>query len=342
MGFIYPEYFWLLLLLIPLGALWTFQERVRRSRLARFVVPENWSLLNRQVSARGRFHRGVLLLLAITLSIVAAARPYYGEREREIQTRGVSVLFGVDVSKSMLTRDVSPNRLESAKSTILEIATNLPGYRVGLMPFAGEALLQSPLTTDRGIFQKILMAVGTDVIEYPGTNLEATIRAATDAFERSGEGTRALVLFTDGETHNPITGELNTDEVLSAARAAKEKGVYIFAVGVGTPEGEPVILEDGSYLENEQGQKVVSRLNSDVLRDIADVTGGVAYIASAGSQIDSAPIIRDLQSLEKANFQKEKRIVREERYQWPLALAILCLALEPIISEKKKARRRKS
>ena len=313
-GFIYPHVLWLLLALIPLAALWNLVQRSREQKLARFSVRENWGLLNPFVSRRGRFHKGILLILALAFSVAAAARPWYGREEREVRRLGTNVLFAVDVSESMRARDVAPSRLEYAKALLRQVMVESPGNRIGILPFAGDAFLQCPLTTDYSIAQDVLSEISFQSVAYEGTDIPAAIDQAIEAFERSGSGNRILVLLTDGEDHS--------EAILRAADRAAE-------------EGAPIRLPDGSFKEADDGTKVFSRLNSRILRDLADRTGGNAYIAGGSGQLDPTPVIRQLRDLQKEELGEDKRVVRQERYQWPLALALLCLVIEGLIGERR-------
>lgn len=328
-GFIRPEMLWGLLIIVPLVFAWTFYGRIRESRLARFIVRDNWGLLNRSVSTRGRFHKGVLLLLALSLSIVAAARPYWGTRERDVSTRGVSIIFAMDVSKSMLAADVTPNRLDYAKTLVRQILTSITGNRVGIMPFAGEAFLQCPLTTDYGVVMDTLRATSFNAIGYEGTNIPAVIDEAIGAFDRSGAGKRVLVILTDGEDFS--------DAITEAADRAAAKNMVVYAIGVGTREGAPIRLPDGSFKEARDGTKVLTRMNEQILQSLAERTGGAAFVAADSGRLDPAPIIAALRAIEAEELAQEKRVVREERYQWPLALALLCLVIEGLIGERRRA-----
>lgn len=328
MGFIHPQLLWLIVLLLPLMAIATFVRRRREARLELFTVRENWPILNRQVSTRARFHKAVLVFLALSFSIVAAARPYWGVQEREVARRGTNIIFAVDVSKSMLANDVMPNRLEYARLLIRQILVETRGNRVGLMPFAGEAFLQCPLTDDYGIVQDVLKHVTTNSISYEGTNIPDVIDQSIAAFERIGGGTRAIVVLTDGEDH--------TQELLAAARKAADNGIRIFAVGIGTQEGAAIRMPDGSFLSARDGTKVLSRMNPDILMTLADATNGRAYISPDTGRFDPTPLIRDLNNLENEELDQAKRVVRQERFQWPLGLAILCLFVEGLLGDRRR------
>jgi Ca-activated chloride channel family protein len=333
MGFMHPEVLWALLALLPLAALWPFAARLRDRRLRRFAAPETWSVLAANASGRRRFHKGMFLFLALVFSILAAARPWWGQREREVRRRGVDLLVALDVSRSMLAADMegSRTRLDAAKLAVREILARLPGHRVGLMPFAGEPFLQCPLTTDYGVFLDAMRAADPGIIEVQGTDLGAAISYAVDTFRRSSRGSRALVLFTDGEDHE---GRID-----KAIAAAKEAGVQVYAVGFGSPQGAPLRNPDGSMMQDANGIKVVTRLDVETLRRVAEETGGAAYMALPGRPFDSTPLVNTLDALQKGELAAQRRIVREERFQWPLALAILFLMLEAAVGERRRIRR---
>ena len=330
-GFPLPEMLWLLVAVVPLLVLWTFVRRFRTRRLARWMEKTNWPLLADSVSTRARFHKGVLILLAVIFSVVAAARPYWGTTQRVVQSRGVNILFAIDVSQSMLAADVLPNRLEHARSIMRQILVTMRGHRAGLIPFAGDAFLQCPLTNDYGIMLDVIKQVDTTTISYPGTNIPEVIDLAIKSFEASGSGERVLVLLTDGEDHST--------SIEQAARRAAEAEIRIFALGIGSPDGAPIIMPDGRFKEDSSGIKVLSRLNPDILTTLADATGGRAYMANQSGRLDPGPLLDDLDNLQRSDLGERRRIVRHERFQFPLALALLCLLVEMMIPDRRRAPR---
>jgi Ca-activated chloride channel family protein len=330
--------FWAFVALVPVLIAWSFVNRWRERRLARFMVRENWGDLAGTVSRRARFHKGVLLLLALTLSVVAAARPWLGTHERELKARGINMIVAVDVSLSMAARDVGSitrqgrqvemTRLEYAGQLLRQILIEIPGHRVGIMPFAGDAFLQCPLTTDYGVVLDVVQNLDFDVIDMPGSDFERLMNAAVAAFERSGDGTRILLLMTDGEDHSGRVSQI--------IRTARDKGITIYALGIGSREGAPILLPDGRYIEDSNGIKVTTRMVDSTIRELAEQTGGRAYVAASGGRLDPTPLIADLNAIEREDLGAEKRVVRHERFQWPLALALLCLAIESVIGERRR------
>lgn len=330
MTFQHPEMLWGLVALIPLGVLWRFFAGRRERRLEEFVGRETWPVLNRYVSAAARRWKTALFFTAIAFAVVAAARPLWGTRERLARERGIDLIVAIDVSKSMLARDVEPTRLEHAKRSFRQLLASFSGHRIGIVPFAGEAFLQCPLTSDYGIALDFLEGLDTDVVGVQGTNLAAAIERANEAFGDGGLGQRVMLIITDGEDHE--------GKAIEAARQAAESDMTIFALGIGSPDGAPVFDKQGNILEDKQGHKVNSRLDIETLRQIAELTGGHSYIARPGEGIDVSPLVSELSKFEQTDGGREGRrtIVREERFQYPLAVAVVLLLTEALLGDRKR------
>ncbi|HEX4141412.1 MAG TPA: VWA domain-containing protein, partial [Candidatus Methylacidiphilales bacterium] len=270
---------------------------------------------------------------ATGLLFIALARPYLFYDWTDERRSGVDVLLAVDCSKSMLTQDVLPNRLERAKLAISDFAAQLPADRLGLIAFAGDAFLQCPLTLDHDAFLDSLRDLDTDSIPRPGTDIATAIDEAADALRSQPNNMKFLILVTDGED---LEGR-----ALDAAHKAAQGGLRIFTVGVGTPEGDR-IPENGdsgylTYHHDLDGNEVISRLDENTLRKIADITGG-SY-APLGPQGDGLTQIYDryIASLPKQSLEEKRQKIHIERFEWPLAAAILFLMWEFLIGERARA-----
>ncbi len=329
MTFQEPHYLWLLLMIVPIVLLGHVLQRRRDKRLAEFAEKDTWKLLNPNVSRSARRWRSVLLLLAIIFSIVTAARPLWGTRERKVQERGIDVIVAVDVSTSMLAADIEPNRLEQAKMRFRELLARFPGHRIGIMPFAGDAFLQCPLTSDYGIAMDVLSNLDTEVISTPGTNLARAITVARRAFDQGSIGTKVLLLITDGENHE----EGLEKEIEEAAK----DGIRIYCLGIGSPEGAPIYNQNGEIYEDKNGHKVLSKLDLETLKSVSEMTNGKAYVARPGEKIDLKPMIADLDDLEMGlqSDTSSMRITKEERYQIPLLLTLILFLIEAFIGERR-------
>ncbi|MEO8796511.1 MAG: VWA domain-containing protein, partial [Polyangiaceae bacterium] len=276
----------------------------------------------------------VMVVTGVVLVVVALARPQYGSRWEQAHRRGVDVLFAVDTSKSMLTADVKPNRLERAKLAVRDLVEKFPEDRVGLVAFAGSAFLETPLTLDHAIFEQSLDGLDTTVIPLGGTDVTSAIEVSKRALA-DDDHKKIMILLTDGE-------DLSGDAV-AAARAAAKDGLTIYTVGVGTPRGElvPLTTKNGqtTYVQDEGGKPVTSKLDEALLRSVATATGGgYRALGDDGRGLDSL-YREDLASLPRSDLAARTQQVPIERYQWPLGLGLLLLGLEPLINERRRARR---
>jgi Ca-activated chloride channel family protein len=332
MTFGVPQWLWGLLLIPLLTALFVRSERRGLKRLQEFVSARLLPQLAGTVNRPRRMIRFALQLLGLALAIVSLAQPRWGYTFEDVKRKGLDLLIAVDTSRSMLSNDVQPNRLDRVKLAIQDLIGQLQGDRVGLIAFAGRAFLQAPLTIDYDAVVEALSDLDTKTIPEGGTNISSAITLATQSFGKSAMGNRALVVFTDGE-------ELSGDAVKTAKEAA-DAGVRIFTVGVGTPQGSliPVTGDDGqtSFVKDSAGQVVKSKLDDKRLREIAQATGGF-YL-----HLENGP--RSMQQIQNDGLAKmqaaemDVRLSRRpiERYEWPLGSALIALALSILIPERKR------
>ena len=325
-----PEWFWALLLLMPL--LWIFLDAGKRREklLSRILAPRLQSQLAGRVSPLKRNLRIGLLLVSLALIIVAMAKPRLGYLEQEIKSRGRDVILGIDTSRSMLSTDTAPTRLGRAKLISQDLLNLLKGDRVGLIAFAGNAFLQAPLTLDKSAVLTSIDDLDSNTIPKGGTDIASAIRMAIAAFGK-GEGTsRALVLMTDGE-------DLEAN-ALDAAKEASSAGIRIFTIGFGSAAGSliPIRKESGQndFVRDESGRPVNSKLDESRLTEIAKETGG--FYQPFGQ--DAARIIYEkgiipMEAQETGTLSARKPI---ERYIWPAAAALLLLALWSVLGEGRR------
>lgn len=331
MTFVFPQLLWLALALVPLAVLARWIRVRREQRLERFVSRDNWPLLNPWVSRPSRMWKGILIFVALAFAVTAAARPQWGSREQILRESGIDMLVAMDVSRSMLAEDVEPNRLEHAKNRLRELLLRFPGHRIGIIPFAGEAIVQCPLTTDYSVALGFLNDLNTGTIGYQGTDIAAAIETARGAFREGGIGARVLLLVTDGESHQ--------GDAIEQARLAAREGIRIYALGIGTEEGSTIRI-DGRLLHDREGSPVLTRLDAGLLRELADITGGQAYVSRPGETIDIRPLADDLARLERGEFDEQgvRRTIREERFQWPLGIALALLFVEGFLGDRRRRR----
>jgi len=336
MSFGAPQWLWGLLLVPLLAALFVRAEQHGLKRLQEFVSARLLPQLAGTVNRPRRILRFALQLLSLALAIVSLAQPRWGYTFEDVKRKGLDLLIAVDTSRSMLSNDVQPNRLDRVKLAIQDLITQLQGDRVGLIAFAGRAFLQAPLTIDYDAVVEAVNDLDTKTIPEGGTNISSAITLATQSVGKSAMGNRALVIFTDGE-------ELSGDAVKTAKEAA-DAGVRIFTVGVGTPQGSliPVTGDDGqtSFVKDPSGQVVKSQLDDKRLTEIAQATGGFYLHLENGLRT-----MQQIQSEGLAKMQAAEMDVRLsrrpiERYEWPLGAALIALALSILVPERKRARQR--
>jgi Ca-activated chloride channel family protein len=331
MSFGDPINLWWLAVMPTLVVFLVWAYRARRNALERFVQAPLAEKLA-AVSLVTRRWRAVLMVAGITFATVAMARPRWGFEWHEVKHRGVDIFVLLDVSKSMLTEDVRPNRLTQAKFAVEDLLTKFRGDRIGLIAFAGAAFVQCPLTVDYDAFRLTLRETAPNIIPRGGTAIGPAIRTALKAFE-AGEGRdRAIVLITDGEQ--------TEDDALVAADEAAKAGVHIYAIGVGTIDGELIpVREEGrpmEFLKDAEGKVVKSRLDEEALKQLALKTQGI-YVRSAAGDFGIDTIFeKGIAQLKQTEF--EARLQRRffERFQWPLGIALALLALEAFVSERKR------
>jgi len=334
MTFAHPSWFWAFALSPIFVALFLCNERTREQRLSQFVGMRLQGRLAGTVSIFKRRLRFLLTLLGLAFAVVSLAQPRWGFTIREEPVKAADVFIAIDVSRSMLADDITPNRLERAKLAAHDLIDGLEGTRVGLIAFAGTAFMQAPLTLDHGAVIDCINDLDTNIIPRGGTNIAEAINFAVERFGKGDKENRALILFTDGE-------EIEGD-TLTAARKQSEQ-MRIFTVGVGSAEGSliPIRGSDGgtTFVKDSDGKVVKSRLDEQRLRQIAEISSGF-YIHLEKGPPEMAALVRS-----GINLLNEREgltgLWREpiERYQCPLVAALLSLAATMFISERRRQRK---
>lgn len=333
MHFAQPEYLFWLWALVPLaGFLWWAARRTEillTRFLSRPLVPE---IGEHRDEKKARW-KNYALTGVFLFSVAALARPQWGFQIQEIKRQGVDIILVVDTSRSMLTEDVKPNRLERTKLAIRDFLKKLKGDRVGLVAFAGDAFLVCPLTVDYEGFLLSLEDLSVETIPRGGTNIAAAVKEALREYDSTAARHKAVVILTDGENLE--------DDPMPMVQKAKEKGVRIFCVGIGTREGELVRAQNHlgvyEFLKDDKGNFVKSRLNEKLLQEIASTTGGV-YARASGAEFGLELIYdRELSRLEKRDIESKTEKRYFERFQVPLAVAMIFLVMESLLTTRKKA-----
>lgn len=330
-----PTYLWLLWLVPTLGLLLWLAYRLRARARLRFA---DQSLLDRLLagySQRRRLAKSILLLCAVFFLVLALARPQFGEKMVFMKRRGVDIVVLLDCSHSMLARDMRPDRLNKAKQEIYGMLERMKGDRVGLVCFAGEAIVQCPLTLDYSAAQVLVNAVDIYSVSRPGTAITAAIRRGVKMFDASEKKFKVMLLITDGEDHE--------GDVEQAAEEAKEAGAIIFAIGIGSPSGEPIPELDGQgnvtgFKKDQADRVILSKLDEYALQKVALTTDGKYYRASAG-ELELDKIYDEISSMEKKELEGKLFTQYEDRFGWFLVPAAILFALEAAYSERRRQKR---
>jgi Ca-activated chloride channel family protein len=306
--------------------------------------------------------RGVSILLATTLLVITMMRPQHGTRSTDIQNLGIDLVLTIDASKSMKVKDVVPDRLTAAHLECTKLLNQLSGGRVGLVPFAGLAFIQTPLTSDFQVVSTYLKELKIEDMPRGGTSIGRAILESLRALlppdtlvgttaeiknngkpkpspklkTEYGSDNKAIILFTDGEDHE--------GDAIEAATLAKRFNVRIYTVGVGTAQGRPVPLVNdkgqviGTMKQADGKAPLFSEINMALLEKIADTTGGKAF--HLGPEGMGQGLLQAIDALEKKEFSDTFKELGADRYQWPLIPAIVLLLLESFVASRPRRRRR--
>lgn len=335
MNFAHP--FWLLLLvLIPvLGITAAGIARVRKKQWEVFMAGRLRSALLQTTPAFTRWLSLTFLLAGLSLLVIALARPQGDAGTRAETVKGRNILFALDLSRSMKVQDVKPDRLTQGKVIIYEMMEAMPNDKMGLVGFAGEPYLFAPLTVDHGAVKETVEQLDETWIPNGGSDLVKALRFSIDVLKKTGVQNNALVFISDGEKHD---GDL--ERVVKEAALA---GVYVFAIGVGTESGDwvPEGSNPGEKMVNRQGENVLSRLQPDILRELAVGTQGRFVVAGTGVDIPALAKTA-LADLDQFELQGRETKVVVEFYQWLLGPAILLIFLAVLLDTRWRALAKKT
>jgi Ca-activated chloride channel family protein len=328
----HSPYFLLLAPIVIAGAiaLYYYSNKKRLQQLSRVAAPRLHQTLINSVNYKARKYKYILFVVGILFLILALARPLGGQKEVQIERPGADVIIALDLSRSMEAEDAITNRISAARNAIKTMLDTPSNHRFGLVSFAGEAFLIAPITLDHGSVLRSAEALKTGSISKPGTDIAAAIKKALETFDPKKKAGKAIILITDGE-------QLQGDAI-TAAREAAAAGVRIFTVGVGTTTGSKIPDRAKGriqFTKNEFGTDVITRLNENVLKQIA--AAGQGYYMRLGENGEGLMDIlnRGLKMI-PTDVQTRKSKERIELFQIPLAIALCILFMEPLISERKK------
>lgn len=321
-----PIYLWLLWILPILVFIRFIGWRRRHAKLKRLGDPELLKLLMPGISPYRPTVKFCLMLSALALLIVMLARPQMGSKISHDKRQGIETIICLDISNSMLAEDVVPSRLDKSKMLVENLVDNFTNDKIGLIVFAGDAFVQLPITSDYVSAKMFLQNITPSLIQTQGTNIADAIDLATKSFTQQNNVGRAIILITDGENHEPGAAE--------AAAAAKKKGINVFILGVGNPQGAPIPTGDGGYLKDHSGNTVMTALNESMCKDLAQAGSG-QYIHVNNTSDAEKMLNDDLTKLQKGDTTSVVYSEYDEQFQAVGILVLLLLILEICILEVK-------
>ena len=299
----------------------------KRKQLEEFGDPELMEALMPNASRVRPAVKFSILMVALALLIFAAARPQYGQSERTEKRQGIEAIVALDISNSMLAEDVAPNRLDRAKQMLSKLMDNMVNDKVGLVVFAGDAFVQLPITCDYVSAKMFLNSIKPELIKTQGTAIGSALSTSIRCFGDQSETSRAIILITDGENHE--------DDAVAVAQKAKEMGIQVLVVGIGKPEGSPIPLPGtNNFIKDRQGNVVVSKLNEEMCREIAQAGGGI-YVRCDNSNTATKAIQKELNKLATQEIETQVFTDYNEQFQSFALLALLLLVIDFFIFNRK-------
>ena len=322
--------FLLLLFLVPLFFVGYGLTRMLRKKKIRALGDEKLveELMPSWSSSKG-WWKVVFFSLAFIFFVIGLSRPQIGAKLKEHKTKGAEVMIALDVSNSMLAQDYSPNRLERAKLAISRLVDKLQEDRIGLIVFAGTSFVQLPITTDYVSAKMFLNSISTESVPIQGTAIGEAINTAIKSFSVQSEESRAVIVITDGENHE--------DDPVPAAKDAASMGIKVYTIGVGSSEGQPIPM-DGGYLKDNNGDMVVTRLDEDTLKKVAEAGGG-AYVHAGDDEFGLNPIIDSIRNMEGEELSSVVFEEYDEQYMYFFGISLFFFIIEMLVGSRRSRKK---
>ena len=327
--FEHPEYLYFLIIVPVLAFISLIIGKRRKRALERFGNPELLEPLMPSASTIRPVIKFYLMLLALTAVIITLAGPQFGTKLQTVKRKGIEIIIALDVSNSMNAQDIQPSRLDRAKRAIYQLVDKLKNDKVGLVVFAGQAYTQLPITTDYPSAKMFISSINTGIVQTQGTAIGTAINKCANSFSSQEDINRAIIVITDGENHE--------DDAIGAAKAAVEKGIQVYTVGMGLPKGSPIPIPGGgksNFMKDREGNVVISKLNEAMMVEIAKAGNG-EFIAANNIRKGMNDLVDHLSKLEKSEMEAKVYTDYKNQFQYIAFLAFLILLIDYIILERK-------
>jgi Ca-activated chloride channel family protein len=317
-----------LLILIPIFYLgYYIYVKNFKSRMQKFASLEILKQLIPLQSVSRPLIKFSFLMAVLLLLIIALARPQFGSKLKEAKREGIEIVIALDVSYSMMATDIAPNRLERSKQAISNLVSKMSDDKIGMIIFAGDAYTQLPITADYVSAKMFLSNISPDIVSKQGTAIGEAIELGIRSFTPDEESSKVIVVISDGENHE--------GDAIEAARKANEKGIVVYTIGMGSSRGSLIPAKGGAgFIKDKQGNPVTSKMNPEMLNEIA-MAGGGKYFTASNSNVGLTKLYAELGKLDKTEIQSQVYSEYNDQYSYFVGLAILLLIIELFILERK-------
>ncbi len=324
-----PEYLYALLLIPAMIAFFWYSRIKRKKALALFGQKDTLNFLMPNVSTGRPILKFFVLLLALTSIILGIARPQFGSKLKTEKRKGIELMIALDVSNSMMSEDIQPNRLERAKRAISQLVDKLNSDKIGLIVFAGDAFIQLPITADYVSAKLFLNSISPEIVPTQGTAIGAAIDLGIKSFSPQFEGSKAMIIITDGENHE--------DDAIGAAKSAAEQGIVVYTIGMGLPQGGPIpymLNGQKSFMKDRKGSIIVTKLDEPMLQKIAEAGKG-AYIRANNAQVGLNNLFSEVNKMEKTELETQIYADYDDKFQYFIGFGLFLILLDFMILERK-------
>lgn len=326
--FAQPLFLYLLLLIPLIWGIYLYGRYRRRRNLAAFgnvaFLPE----LAPHVSRWRPLVKMILQSLALAIIIFILARPQFGTKLETVKSEGVEIMVALDVSNSMLARDINPSRIDKAKMMLSKLVDDLDNDKLGLVVFAGDAYTQLPITSDYVSAKMFLNSIDTKMVPTQGTAIGQAIKIAMNSFSPESPAEQAIIVITDGENHE--------DDAVEAAKAAAAKGVKVSVIGIGSAKGAPIPISGSSnnFLKDNEGKTVITKLNEAMAQEVAQAGEGV-YVRADNTNGALQALINEVRTMKSAEFERKTYSEYNEQFPGLAWIALTLLLIDAVLLERK-------
>jgi Ca-activated chloride channel family protein len=305
-------------------------RRWQKKSIRKYFDINTIKFLSPEISNSKPFLKFIIISIALLMLVISLVNPKIGTELKTVKREGVDIVFAIDVSKSMMAEDIAPNRIIKSKRIVSELFNNLGSDRVGIIAYASTAIPVLPITTDFSSARMFLESLNTDMLSSQGTSIAEAINLSKNYFNDENQTNRVLCVISDGEDHEIQNNNLSD--------IAKEAGITIISIGVGSPNGAPIPIKENdivkSYKKDDKGEVVITKLNENILKDMATQTGGIYFKGDNTNSVVSS-IVDELKEMDKQEFESKQFVSFKDQFQWFLFVGLFLIILDVVVFERK-------